>query len=988
MSKSGLRSQQSKPLESVLAPLDDDSDEEFNTVALVAEAEAAYQPKKRGTRGRPRNGDGEGKSNRKNVLDTMRGDPLPLLLGFTEQGSGGQSKLTDSWASVSEREDTVTVKEKAPVLTLKEEDTATESEGDDLPLPSGNILGKRPGRSAPPSPQKKPRHCVFPKEKSKLNTSPGRKSKTRSVPDPLSDTETESEGDHEEFSPPPSSAETTIPSAISATTPKLHIPSEFEKPPFPPPVHQQYLGPLLLTSPIPGHTVRVPASINRHLRDYQREGVQFFYQRWVEGRGGLIGDDMGLGKTIQTIAFLSAVFQKIGTGSDATRRRDRVRALQNEGLARSDLPPANKKWPTCLVVCPKTVVGNWVKELDTWAYFEYAIYGGDKSEREDCLKDFDMGRLDLGLFFPPIFLLINAHALGTAIQNGYKELWTLLDWCSPGHVGTQSQWKNSISVPLAEGQAHKATQAQVSKSRLLADRLVNKLLPYFFLRRTKAIIADQMPRKFDQVVFCPLAKTQLEVYKRFLNSPDVQLMVRKDEPCDCGSEEKRGQCCYTHNEQGVPWKDLVLKYMNLFVEISNHVILIFPGFKGETDEQRARRREYVKIAFPGQVVRQADMMYGEELCGKWQVLSQLLDTWKTEGKNKVLIFSKSVKILEMLEGQLQRKNLNFCYMDGKTKQEDRMQSLDKFNNDPDVFVFLISTLVGGTGLNMTSANKVVIFDPAHDLQAMDRAYRFGQKRDVNVYRLLGAGALEELIYARQIYKQQQMQIGYEASVQTRYFEGVQGSKSHQGELFGLKNIFKLHEMALATKMIIEKANLAEINWALANMDTNPDGTIKEYTGGTERNLADFMLDDSPSTSQADNISDILNNAGVAYTHDHQNVLLASYVEKRITSAAIAGSKREDGEAVVTLANEGVPEQKPAPIWPPRRKTTTPIDNMSRLEARVEALIELGLIQDRDSLAAFGREFARMPEAEQRRILTKADYVSARKHLRESSPFDY
>ncbi|KAG8682461.1 hypothetical protein FRC11_014851, partial [Ceratobasidium sp. 423] len=318
-----------------------------------------------------------------------------------------------------------------------------------------------------------------------------------------------------------------------------------------------------------------------------------------------------------------------------------------------------------------------------------------------------------------------------------------------------------------------------------------------------------------------------------------------------------------------------------------------------------------------------------------------------------------------------------------------MQSLDKFNNDPDVFVFLISTLVGGTGLNMTSANKVVIFDPnwnpAHDLQAMDRAYRFGQKRDVNVYRLLGAGALEELIYARQIYKQQQMHIGYEASVQTRYFEGVQGSKSHQGELFGLKNIFKLHETALATKMIIEKANLAEINWALANMDTTADGTIKEHTASAERNLADFMLDDSPPTSQSDNISDILNNAGVAYTHDHQNVLLASYVEQRITSAAIAGSKREDGEAVVTLANEGVPEKKPTPIWPPRRKTTAPID---KLEARVEALVELGLIQDRNSLAAFGREFARMPEAEQRRILTKADRISARKYPRQSSPFDY
>ena len=114
--------------------------------------------------------------------------------------------------------------------------------------------------------------------------------------------------------------------------------------------------------------------------------------------------------------------------------------------------------------------------------------------------------------------------------------------------------------------------------------------------------------------------------------------------------------------------------------------------------------------------------------------------------------------------------------------------IDKFNRDPEVYLFLISTLAGGTGLNLTGANKVVIFgkhafillfvpltfsdldpnwNPAHDLQAMDRAFRFGQTRDVSVYRLLGAGSVEELIYARQIYKQQQMAIGYEASVQTR-----------------------------------------------------------------------------------------------------------------------------------------------------------------------------------------------------------------------------
>ena len=85
---------------------------------------------------------------------------------------------------------------------------------------------------------------------------------------------------------------------------------------------------------------------------------------------------------------------------------------------------------------------------------------------------------------------------------------------------------------------------------------------------------------------------------------------------------------------------------------------------------------------------------------------------------------------------------------------------------------------------------------------MDRSYRFGQQRDVSVFRLLGAGSVEELIYARQIYKQQQMAIGYDASIQTRYFEGVQGDNSQRGELFGLENIFKLHEDKIATKVVV------------------------------------------------------------------------------------------------------------------------------------------------------------------------------------------
>ena len=121
--------------------------------------------------------------------------------------------------------------------------------------------------------------------------------------------------------------------------------------------------------------------------------------------------------------------------------------------------------------------------------------------------------------------------------------------------------------------------------------------------------------------------------------------------------------------------------------------------------------------------------------------------------------------------------------------------MDEFNQSMSLFVFLVSTRAGGVGLNITSANRVVIFDPAWnpamDLQAQDRSYRIGQRRDVDVYRFLTSGTLEEIVYQRQVYKQQQSNVAVDAAQERRYFEGVQGDAGHKGELFGFTNMFAL-----------------------------------------------------------------------------------------------------------------------------------------------------------------------------------------------------
>ena len=151
-------------------------------------------------------------------------------------------------------------------------------------------------------------------------------------------------------------------------------------------------------------------------------------------------------------------------------------------------------------------------------------------------------------------------------------------------------------------------------------------------------------------------------------------------------------------------------------------------------------------------------------------MKKLLKFWHGNG-DKVLVFSHSVRLLRILQHLFTNTSYTVSYLDGSLSYEQRQEIVDTFNSDPTQFVFLISTRAGGVGLNITSPNKVVIVDPhwnpSYDLQAQDRAYRIGQTRDVEVFRLISLGTVEETVYARQVYKQQQMQVGYNASLQTR-----------------------------------------------------------------------------------------------------------------------------------------------------------------------------------------------------------------------------
>ncbi|KAK0201011.1 P-loop containing nucleoside triphosphate hydrolase protein [Desarmillaria ectypa] len=717
--------------------------------------------------------------------------------------------------------------------------------------------------------------------------------------------------------------------------------------------------------------------------------------------------------------------RKDGVVTDKHRRRDHISRLQ-DGSAwkkRRELPAADAIWPTCLIIAPTSLVLNWARELKTWGYFEVGLYIGTKENRRVVLDDFKKGRLDVVitsfdlarrdidaidtllwtcLFVDEVHRVKNITSkvtqayhqfttqrrfglTGTAIQNGYIELYTLLDWTNPGRIGTPRQWKGFVEKPLLVGQSAKASEEEIAKSMHVAIILRDKIMPRFFLRRTKEIIKDQLPQKIDQVVFCPLSDIQITVYKRILETPSVQNLIHKDDDCSCGSGKKQKDCC-------VPYEPAdVLRYMAILLKLSNHLALLLPS-PTDSKEQVLRNRQLSEIAFPDGAPMYVEATLNPKYCGKWLTLKLLLKKWRKDPTNKVLIFTKSVKLIEMLEHLLKVRSYTFVKLDGSTKQETRMEYVDQFQNDPDVYIFLISTLAGGTGLNLTKANKVVIFDPAHDLQAMDRAFRLGQTRDVEVYRLLGGGSLEEQIYGRQLYKQQQMAIGYEASVQTRYFDGVQGDAQRQGELFGIKNIFRLNE-GLSTKMTIERANIAELDWALANM--NPEKKRKKsdeqkklfdaeksesYTDDGLHGLAALFFDDEamPVTSAKPmtEAEKILAAAGVQYSHRNDHILAPSKIGEVRAKNVLTKTKKRNGVKFKLRASAGKTARNDQQAigrrrsWPPVRHGVH--HRTTKRANRQRALIEIGWLQSPDDMPAFALNLINQPEDARANILRMLD----------------
>lgn len=495
----------------------------------------------------------------------------------------------------------------------------------------------------------------------------------------------------------------------------------------------------------PSHDVdddlKLPGDIYSTLFGYQKTGVQWLAELHRQQVGGIVGDEMGLGKTVQLISLVAALHH--------SKRLDRP----------------------VLIVAPATLLRQWVSEFHRWwpplrvAILHSSGSGMMNVEREDDY-DLDNFRPKKTGSSPAVRKIVNGvvkkgHVLvttytglqtysdvlrpieweyavldeghkirnpnaaititckelntrnriilsGTPVQNNLTELWSLFDFISPARLGTLLEFREQFEIPIRQGGYANASNFQVIQAEQRAEILKSAISKYL-LQRLKVDVAADLPEKTEQVLFCKLTKEQRSAYESFLGSEEVTQILNRQ-------------------RQSLYGIDILRK-------ICNHPDL-------------ANKELSSKAGYP----------YGSpRLSSKLQLTKDLLQKVMIPNGHKTLLFSQGKLMLNIIEKCMKDCEIKYLRLDGETPIEQRQPMIDKFNTDPSVHVFLITTRTGGLGTNLTGADRIIIFDPdwnpSTDLQARERAWRLGQDKPVKIYRLMTEGTIEEKIYHRQIFKQ-------------------------------------------------------------------------------------------------------------------------------------------------------------------------------------------------------------------------------------------
>ena len=453
------------------------------------------------------------------------------------------------------------------------------------------------------------------------------------------------------------------------------------------------------------------------LKRYQLKGLQWLVSLYNNNLNGVLADEMGLGKTIQTISLLTYLMEKKGCNGPF------------------------------LIIVPLSVISNWKDELERWAPSIVNItYKGAPKARKEIFQNLILnGKFNTVLttfnfvmrdkrYLSKVawnyiivdeghrmknseskFTLIlsnNYHSkhrlllTGTPLQNSIPELWSLLNFLLPTIFNSVENFQNWFSAPFAAT----GTCAELNEEEnLLIIHRLHKVLRPFLLRRLKLEVEDQLPLKVEKVLRCGFSAMQRRLYDAMEASDEL-------------SKE---------SAKLVQTQGLMNKLMQMR-KVCNHPYLFSPNGEYTIDENLIRAS------------------------GKLVLLDHVLPKLKESG-HRVLIFSQMTALMTILGYYLDYRNYKHLRLDGSTKSDDRTEYMRAFNatNSP-YFIFMLSTRAGGLGLNLQTADTVILFDsdwnPQIDLQAQDRAHRIGQKKEVRVLRFISVDSIEEVILQRANHK--------------------------------------------------------------------------------------------------------------------------------------------------------------------------------------------------------------------------------------------
>lgn len=498
----------------------------------------------------------------------------------------------------------------------------------------------------------------------------------------------------------------------------------------------------------------IPVAIKAELRPYQQDGVNWlaFLNRY--NLHGILCDDMGLGKTLQTICIVA---------SDHHMRAEEFAKSQS-----SD----SRKLPS-LIICPPSLSGHWQQEVKQYAPFLNCMaYVGPPAERvrlqsmlaqsdvvvtsyDVCRNDNDVLNaiswnycvLDEGhLIKNPkakitlsVKRLISNHRLilsGTPIQNNVLELWSLFDFLMPGFLGTERVFLDRFAKPIAASRFSKSSSKEQEAGALAIEALHKQVLP-FLLRRLKEEVLNDLPPKIIQNYYCDPSELQKKLFEDFTKKEQKELQER------AGSADRSDK---EHIFQA-------LQYMRRLC--NSPALVVKEGHKqyNEVQTYLTNKRSTIRdVSHAPKLTALRDLLIDCGI-GLDHSAEGELDTGASYvSPHRALVFCQMKEMLDIVQNDVLKKllpSVQYLRLDGSVEATKRQDIVNRFNTDPSYDVLLLTTSVGGLGLNLTGADTVIFvehdWNPQKDIQAMDRAHRIGQKKVVNVYRLITRGTLEEKI---------------------------------------------------------------------------------------------------------------------------------------------------------------------------------------------------------------------------------------------------